>query len=275
MSRWRIVVVMLFSLLASACQTELYRGLSQRDVNEMAAVLANNGINATREAVDANTFRLTVPEDQFHQAVEVLRRTGYPREAYQSLGDVFKGDGLIVSPYEQRVRMMFAQNQEMTRTISAIDGVVNARVHVVVPELDLRGQPMTKPTASVVVQHRPNIDTGELSTKIRLLVANGVQGLDYRDVSIGFFVASDGRPTAQVDPFMMDLRGPMGMDGSTMAPMQQATPTPAVQPSNSFISLLRYIVAIIMWVLAVIMALAGLAFLAIHGLARYRDNPRG
>jgi type III secretion protein J len=188
----RLLAVLLISMLVSACQTtELYRGLTQRDANEMTALLYRHGVKAVRENVDVNTYKLSVPTEQFGKAVELLKRFGYPRESYQSLGDVFKGDGLIVSPYEQRIRMMHAQNQELGRTISGVDGVVRTRVHVVVPELDLRGAPMTKPTASVVVHHRNGVDTGELSTKIRLMVANGVQGLNYRDVSIAFFPAID------------------------------------------------------------------------------------
>lgn len=286
MSRVRVVLVVMIGLLAGACQTELYRGLTQRDANEMTAILLRNGIQAKREPVDATTFRLTVPDEQFARAIEILRRTGYPRESYQSLGDVFKGDGLIVSPYEQRIRMMHAQNQELARTISLIDGVVSTRVHVVVPELDLRGAPQTKPTASVIVQHRVGVDTGELSTKIRLLVANGVQGLNYRDVSIGFFAAADGIIVRSPDmqTAVMNAGGMPalpGMPGSNTrgsgitafatapgAGAGMADALVAPPPETSVAGFVRTIVSLVLWGLAVLMALAGLAFLGINALGR-------
>lgn len=284
MARMRILIAVMIGLLAGACQVELYRGLTQKDANEMTAVLMRNGIEVKRENVDATTYRLTVPEEQFARAVDILKRTGYPRESYQSLGDVFKGDGLIVSPYEQRIRMMHAQNQELARTISLIDGVVRTRVHVVVPELDLRGAPQTKPTASVIVHHRPGVDTGELATKIRLLVANGVQGLNYRDVSIGFFQTNDLPLSQLMDPMQVAFgQAPAGiatapgmippsaggnLRGSIPAsePMASADFAEAPRKDRSILGMMRTIVALILWALAVIMALAGVVFLILNAV---------
>ena len=87
---------------------------------------------------------------------------------------------------------MFALNQEIGRTVSGIDGVVSARVHVVVPELDLRGAPQSRASASVVVHYRSAADPDELVPKIRQIVAASVQGLNPRDVTIASFVAQPG-----------------------------------------------------------------------------------
>lgn len=187
MTRSRLLAVALLALALGACQTELYDGLSQRDANAMIAALSRAGIDASREEVDPGTFRVMVAEADLAAAVEALERVGLPRESFQSLGEIFPGDGLIVSPYEQRVRTMFALNQEIAQTVTMIDGVVNARVHVVLPDLDLRGQPLNRPSASIVVQHRPDIAVEDLGARIRLVVANAVQGLTYRDVAVAFF----------------------------------------------------------------------------------------
>ena len=66
------------------------------------------------------------------------------RNDFQSLGEIFPGDGLIVSPYEQRVRTMHALNQEIARSLTTITGVRNARVHVVLPDLDCAASPSTR-----------------------------------------------------------------------------------------------------------------------------------
>ncbi|HSP26299.1 MAG TPA: type III secretion inner membrane ring lipoprotein SctJ [Saliniramus sp.] len=187
MSRTALPLLVAISLLLGACQTELYQGLNQRDANEMVAALARAGIEATREQVDPTTYRIMVPEDALPAAVEALKRVGLPRESYQSLGEIFPGDGLIVSPYEQRIRTMHALNQEIARTITSISGVMSARIHIVLPDLDLRGLPMNKPSASVLVHHAPHLDISELATRVRLLVANAVQGMNFRDVAVSFF----------------------------------------------------------------------------------------
>jgi len=187
MSKTALSLLVAISLLLGACQTELYQGLNQRDANEMIAVLARAGIEAKREQVDPTTYRIMVAEDALAAAAEALKRVGLPRESYQSLGEIFPGDGLIVSPYEQRIRTMHALNQEIARTITTISGVMSARVHIVLPDLDLRGLPMNKPSASVLVHHAPHLDDSELSTRVRLLVANAVQGMNFRDVAVAFF----------------------------------------------------------------------------------------
>jgi len=182
--------VVMFCLFLAACQVELYGNLSQREANEMIAVLARSGIEATREPVSEGIFRVMVAESEMAAAVEALAGAGLPAERFQSLGEIFPGDGLIVSPYEQRIRTMHALNQEIARTISTISGVRNARVHIVLPELDLRGQPMNQPSASILIHHAPGLDTEGLTTRVRMLVTNAVQGMDFRNVAVAFFDAS-------------------------------------------------------------------------------------
>jgi type III secretion protein J len=179
------------SLSLAACEQQVYSGLSSKDANEMVALLYRNGIAVSREVGADGSYSISVDAGAFAPSVEILNRYGYPHEQYKSVADVFKGDGLIVSPFEQKARLNYATSQELTKTISEIDGVVSVRVHVVLPELDMRTGNNSKATASVMVVHRPSVDTMELSTKIRLLVANAIQDLDYKDVSIAFF-PSDG-----------------------------------------------------------------------------------
>lgn len=178
-------------VLAACSQEEVYRDLSVRDANEMTALLRDNDINATRENQGENLYRLTVPGDDFARSVQLLSRAGYPKEDYRDIAQVFPGDGLVVSPFEQRARMTFAMNQELSRTISDIEGVASARVHVVIPEDDVRSIAPKRSSASVVVHHRASVDPTTLSAKVRLIVANAVPKLEFEDVSVAFFEADD------------------------------------------------------------------------------------
>jgi type III secretion protein J len=202
-------LILCLSFALAACQQQVYTGLTGKDANEMVALLYRNGISSSREIAADGTYAISVDSANFAPAVEILNRYGYPHERYQSVADVFKGDGLIVSPFEQKARLNYAIAQELTKTISEIDGVVEARVHVVLPELDLRSGNNTKASSSVMVVHRPSVDTLVLSEKIRLLVANAIQDMDYRNVSIAFFpsdgtisgsLAADGGPEGSSVP---------------------------------------------------------------------------
>lgn len=182
--------VLAICLSLAACNDEIYRNLSARDANEIVAALRRANISAMREADGAN-FRVTVPRSDFGRSVEILGRAGLPREQFRSIGEIFTGESLIVSPFEQKARLIFAVSQELTKTIKSISGVQTARVHVVMPETDLRTASPSRASASVVVMHRPKVDTSELTTKIRLIVANAVPELSERDVSVAFFPADE------------------------------------------------------------------------------------
>jgi type III secretion protein J len=215
----KLAALLVFAALLGACKEEAFRGLSARDTNEMFAILAANGISASREFQTDGSGRLMVEASDLPRAIQILSAQGYPREPYRSLADVFPGDGLIVSPLEQRARLVFALSQELTRTVSMIDGVTRARVHLVMPEMELRGMNGTKPSASVAIHHRPGIDAAELSAKVRGLVANGVPGLSVRDVTVATFVQD-----IRSNPMAQSIEGVSVANGS---PLRLANVSPS------------------------------------------------
>jgi type III secretion protein J len=207
------------ALLLSACQEDLYTGLTQRSANDMMAVLAENDIKVTRATGDtAGTFKIRVASDDMARAVRVLRSAGYPKDSYRSIAEMFPGDGIIVTPYEQRARMSYAVSQELSRTISDIDGVVSARVHVMLPEGDTRNSGRNlPPSASVVVQHREAVDAADLAQRVRLIVANAVTNLPARNVAVSLFPAkASAEPSAlaagisQPGAGLFEVRSPFG-----------------------------------------------------------------
>ena len=83
-------------VLAGCGEQDLYSGLSQRQANEMTALLREAGIGADKEAREAGTFAVVAPQARFAEAIEVLKANGYPRDGYDSLGQVFKKEGWAV-----------------------------------------------------------------------------------------------------------------------------------------------------------------------------------
>ena len=183
--RWvQRVLVLLVALLLTACEAELYNNLDQRQANEMIAALQQRGIPAQRVAVKGGQYTVVVDKGRFAESIAVLKEAGLPKQEFQNMGQVFKKDGLVSSPMQERAQMIFALSQELSRTVSEIDGVLSARVHLVLPENDPLRQNLTPSSASVFIRHRSNVPVGNLVPQVKMLVANGISGLSYDKVSV-------------------------------------------------------------------------------------------
>ena len=88
-------------------------------------------------------------EDQLVQSLEILKENNLPRADYENLGKVFSGQGMISSASEEQARMAYAISQELSDTFSRIDGVLTARVHVVLGGTDQATDTRTLPSAAV------------------------------------------------------------------------------------------------------------------------------
>jgi type III secretion protein J len=172
------------ALLLSACEAELYNNLDQRQANEIVATLQQRGIPAQRVAVKGGQYTVVVDKGRFADSIAILKEAGLPKEEFQTMGQIFKKDGLVSSPMQERAQMIFALSQELSRTVSEIDGVLSARVHLVLPENDPLRQQLVPSSASVFIRHRSNTPVGNLVPQVKMLVANGVAGLSYDKVSV-------------------------------------------------------------------------------------------
>src|SRR5262249_8623275 len=182
--RARLAFVLLGALLLSACKAELYTNLDQRQANEIAAALIQHGIPAQRVAIKGGQYTVVVDNERFAESIAILKEAGLPKQEFQTMGQIFKKDGLVSSPMQERAQMIFALSQELSRTVSEIDGVLSARVHLVLPENDPLRQQLVPSSASVFIRHRSNVPVGNLVPQVKMLVANGIAGLSYEKVSV-------------------------------------------------------------------------------------------
>jgi type III secretion protein J len=171
-------------LVLSACQTELYTALPQQEANEMLALLLQKGLGASKSLAKDGTDAILIDERQFAAAVELLHARGYPRAKFSTINDVFQPSGLIASPVQEQARFLWALGQELSRTVSQIDGVLTARVQVVLPDNDILKREPTPSSASVFVRYDETSRVPGLVPQIKMLVANSVQGLSYDKVSV-------------------------------------------------------------------------------------------
>ncbi|UPJ68437.1 type III secretion inner membrane ring lipoprotein SctJ [Bradyrhizobium sp. 191] len=198
--RKRLQLLALLPLLLAlvGCKADLYTKVQEREANEMLAVLLKNGVDALRVAAKDGTITIQVEQTQIASAIDLLNGEGLPRHAFKSLGEVFSAAGLIASPIEERARYVYALSEELSRTISDIDGVISARVHVVLPKNDLLRRDTTPSSASVFIRHDSRANLSILLPQIKMLVANSIEGLSYDKVAVVF--VSVERPALEPRP---------------------------------------------------------------------------
>ncbi len=192
-TRFLAAVALAFAL--AGCQTELYSNLSEDEANQMLATLMAKGVPTTKTAKGKDGFTLSVDDRDILRAIAVLKDGGFPRDTRESIGKVFQKSGIISSPFEERVRYTYALGEEVAKTLSQIDGVITARVHIVLPESPQLGQPLKPSSAAVFIKHQPGVDLDFFVPQIRRLVSSAVEGLEYAAVTV---VLKEAPPTKAV-----------------------------------------------------------------------------
>ena len=196
LARGPLLALLLGLTLLAGCKTDLYSNLSEHEANQMMAVLMSNGIPAEKTGI-GEAFTLRVEQDDMLRSISALSDKGFPRSSRDSIGKVFQKSGIISSPFEERVRYIYALGEDVAQTLSEIDGVVTARVHIVLPEEPQLGQPVKPSSAAVFIKHEPNVDLEFLVPQIRRLVSSSIQGLDYAAVTV---VLTEAAPTDTTPP---------------------------------------------------------------------------
>lgn len=205
--------LMCLMLLLSGCsdETDLFSGLSEQDSNDVIASLADQHIDARKRSEKTGVV-VTVASADINRAVRVLDAAGLPRHSRTSLGEIFKKEGVISTPLEERARYIYALSQELEATLSQIDGVIVARVHVVLPERVAPGEPVQPASAAVFIKHTAALDPDSVRGRIQQMVASSIPGmsgepLDSKKFAIVFVPAAefqDSERLVHFGPFLVD-----------------------------------------------------------------------
>ena len=183
------IAVIILALMLSGCdkETTLHSGLEELQANLVMAALIDAGISCHKAPGEEGTWNVMVSEQKFADAVNLLEKKGLPRRAHMGIGEVFKKTGMISSPSEERIRFMDALAQDLARTISMIDGVVDARVHVVIPENDPFARNTLPSSAAVAIRSRWDADVTDIVPSVKGLVKNAIEGLQYEKIMVTIF----------------------------------------------------------------------------------------
>ncbi|MDO8279262.1 MAG: type III secretion inner membrane ring lipoprotein SctJ [Burkholderiaceae bacterium] len=187
-------VLLTLTLVLGGCgsKIEVVSALPEAEGNEVLAALLNAGVPANKVPGKGGLVSVAVDEARLARAIDLLREQGLPRPRQSRMGEVFRKDNLLSSPMEERARYMFALSQEMERTLCQIDGVVTARVHIVIPEKSTMGEKATPSAAAVFIKYQAGYGVEGLEALIKSVVANSVTGLTEDLVSVAMVPSRAG-----------------------------------------------------------------------------------
>lgn len=176
LARWAGLLACLLLLSACSKMVNLQASLTDADANEIVLVLNRKGIGVEKQK-NKEGVTLIVKEADLSRATETMNEAGLPRRSLSNLGEVFKKQGMISTPMEERIRYIHGLSEELESTLQQFDNVVSARVHVVLPERIAPGEPIQPSSAAVFVKYRQPLDEDAVMPRIRRLVASSIPGL--------------------------------------------------------------------------------------------------
>jgi len=193
------LLALLMVLVLAGCKQPIYTRLSEAEANDVLLTLIKGGIQADKRAGEEGSFGVWVSDAEIATAIELLRADAQPSEHYSNLGEVFARNGLVSSPTEERIRFIYGMQQELAKTLSQIDGVLVARVHIVVPASDPFVAATKPASASVFLKHRADMNLQLVVPAVKDLVVRSVEGLTAESVAVSLFPARTTiTPPAQV-----------------------------------------------------------------------------
>ncbi|NCF76804.1 MAG: flagellar M-ring protein FliF [Proteobacteria bacterium] len=190
------LAVGLVNWASSPSYQSIYGPMTPSDNAEAIAILQTNGIEYRLEQ---RTGLLEVPFDEVLQARMVLASEGFPKDGsgigFESL---YLEQEMGLSSFMEEARYHRAVEAELVRTITALDSVTAARVHLAISRQTAFLRRGNEPSASVMLNLRggTRLSDRQLSGIINL-VASSIPNLDTSRVSVvdgaGKLLSSQGQ----------------------------------------------------------------------------------
>lgn len=160
----------------------LYSSLADKDAAAVIDALQKENIPYK---VEEQSGAVMVPAGKVHNARLRLATQGLPKGVGVGFEIIEKDQGFGTSQFMEAARYQRALEGELARSITTLDNVQSARVHLAIPKQSVFVRQRQKPSASVVVRLYPgrNLD-GEQSTGIVHLVASSIPNLAPERVTV-------------------------------------------------------------------------------------------
>ena len=185
-----IIVTVLFLLCILGCdKTEILSGLEEKQANQVLVALGSNGISAKKTGLANKTgISIIVESSNSDKALSILSNLNLPKNEPNGINEMYAETGIIPTPSEERARFTKAVSGELEKSLLTIERVVDAKVHIVLPDPFSKKiyNSLVSSTASVLVKYIKGKD-GEIpisEENVKKLIAGGVEGLKPENVSV-------------------------------------------------------------------------------------------
>lgn len=136
-------------------------------------------------SVDKTGTKIRVPADQVGVVRMKMAQAGLPSGGSVGYELFDKGEGFGATSFIQNINHLRALEGEMARTVGTLNGVQQARVHLVLPKRELFARTQNPATASVFLKLRPGAQLSRENIQaIQHLIAASVPNLEPTQVSI-------------------------------------------------------------------------------------------
>jgi len=160
----------------------LYAELQPTEAAAIAKSLEASKIPFT---VDKTGTKITVPADQVGPVRMKMAAQGLPSGGSVGYELFDKSEGFGATSFMQNINHLRALEGEMARTVQTLNGVQNARVHLVLPKRELFARQQNPATASVFLKLRPGAQLSRENIQaIQQLIAASVPNLEPGRISI-------------------------------------------------------------------------------------------
>lgn len=188
----RGLLVLLIALFTGCQQEEIFSEIDEGQANDITALLREHGVSAKKSRMDKGQWSVVVPDSEFSKAVSLARAYNYPRATHRKSSDLYGEKGLVSTRMEEQVRYIIGVEEDLSESISLIDGVTACRVHLTMPENERRlgdTSPQFQASASVFIECVAGSIVEVSRDKIKELVSNSVRGLETENVAVVVFAA--------------------------------------------------------------------------------------
>lgn len=160
----------------------LYGSLDRLDSAEVVEILESQDI---KFKVDGSTGALLVDSKDVHKARLKLAEAGIPGETSAGFELLDQEQPLGTSQFMESARFRRSLEGELARTITSINSVRAARVHLAIPKRSVFVRDSSKPTASVFLEVYPGRGVEPEQVKaIANLVASSIPELTQENVTV-------------------------------------------------------------------------------------------
>jgi flagellar M-ring protein FliF len=160
----------------------LYGNLSDSDASSVVQALQTAAIEYK---LDSASGAIMVPAERVHDARLQLAGQGLPQGKNASVDLMSRDPGFGVSQFMENARYQYALEGELARTISSLQAVEAARIHLALPQQSAFVRDRRPASASVLLQLRPgNRLQAEQVSAIVHLVASSIPELDSDNVTV-------------------------------------------------------------------------------------------